>query len=625
MAVGRIPDVHRALLTNVMPPLLVFLVMVLTTLIAVPAFGADSVVEKQAQALEKKAIEEDSLNVNYAEAIKKLATAIGKCGADKCNASLKGALYRDLGAMLILSGSVDGGRTAFARALGFDSSLDLDPSYKNPMLDRLWNDARKKPLPAGGAPSGAGVDASDSTEMSGGPPSGDFSHVPAAAQLVRTPLPIYVEYLGTEKLLRIVAKYRGAGMTDWKPLELRKVGAGYGGAVPCADVAEGKLQYYVQGYGTSDDAIAASGTRGRPYTVPIKTELLGPAPSLPGQDAPKQCALSTEGGDCPPDFPGCRAPRKATGEDCARNGDCESGSCAGDKCAGKKQDGEDCEKDVECVSGSCVGSRCSASKKQNDAACETDDQCSSGTCNNGACVASEPRASSSSKARKIWIGIAGSFDLLAMPGAENVCVHTSDGTATVNTAGYQCVDPSTGANFPGTNGIVNGNIRRGSAANAGDAVASGVSAGNLRLFLSFDYAFGMNVLLGARAGYVLFTDPASSPGPAFGPIHVEARATFLLGRDALASAFSPMLLVAVGAGEFDAFVPVSLQMTTGETKNENAWLTAGPMFGAVGAGARFLLGPTLAGTVAVKGEGAFGGAAGFLFGIAPEVGMQIGL
>jgi len=59
---------------------------------------------------------------------------------------------------------------------------------------------------------------------------------------------------------------------------------------------------------------------------------------------------------------------------------------------------------------------------------------------------------------------------------------------------------------------------------------------------------------------------------------------------------------------------------------ENAWLTAGPVFFSAGAGLRVLgfLSPRVALNVALKFEGAFGGAAGFLPGVAPEVGLQYG-
>ena len=108
------------------------------------ALAADPKIEKEAQALQKKAIEEDNLNVNYAGAVKKLQSAVTKCDGDKCNSSLKASLLRDLGAMQVLNGNVDEGKASFGQAIGMDSSIDLDPAYKNPQLEGIWSDVKKK-------------------------------------------------------------------------------------------------------------------------------------------------------------------------------------------------------------------------------------------------------------------------------------------------------------------------------------------------------------------------------------------------------------------------------------------------------------------------------------------------
>ena len=74
--------------------------------------------------------------------------------------------------MQILAGNDDEGKASFAQAIAIDSSLDLDPAYKNPQLEGVWNDVKKKgPPPDGGGgrrPSTAGPQ-----------PSGDFAHTPA--------------------------------------------------------------------------------------------------------------------------------------------------------------------------------------------------------------------------------------------------------------------------------------------------------------------------------------------------------------------------------------------------------------------------------------------------------------
>jgi hypothetical protein len=587
-----------------------FVVAALSVVASRGAYAADPKIEKEAQALEKKAIEEDNLNVNYAGAVKKLQTAITKCDGDKCNSGLKAGLLRDLGAMQILNGSVDEGKASFGQAIGMDASIELDPAYKNPQLEGIWAEVKKK---GGGA----------AAPVKAGPqPTGDFTHTPATEALVRTPLPVYVEYSGTEELARVTVKYKGFGMTDWKTIELKKTDSGFGALIPCKDATQGLMQYYVQGFNGQNDPVATSGTRGKPFTVPVTAQITGPNPSLPGEEPPEQCA---DTGECPPDFPGCGGKKKPAGEECAKDGDCESNSCTDEKCAEKKASGEDCAKDDECNSGTCSSGKC-AGKKAEGEECDADEDCDSDRCKEGKCTAS----SSSGKAPKVWFGLAFQADWYALPGASDVCIVDPATANPTNSAGYACVDPSSGNAFPNTPlanpktsaFALNQDIAKGT----GDQVVGGFKLANLRLFLSLDYAVSHNVLIGLRAGYVFNTDPSSS---AFAPLHLEARLTYLIGKDAVShKGISPMLFGGVGAGEFDAFVPVQVTLNnlpnSPLTGTENAWLTAGPVFVAVGGGARILLTNKIAATAALKLEGAFGGAAGFLPGVAPELGVQFG-
>lgn len=587
---------------------LVWLVVLAGVFVAVPAF-ADPKVEKDAQALQKKAVEEDFLNLDYPGAIKKLQGALAKCDGDKCGAPIKAALLRDLGAMQILAGSEGDGRASFGQALALDASLDLDPSYRNPQLAGIWSDAKKK---AGGGGGGGG----------GGPapqPSGDFAHTPALEAPVRTPLPVYAEYSGGETLARVILKYKAPGMAEWKPVDLPKLDGGFGGLIPCKDVTQGTMSYYIQGFNAANDPVATSGSRNKPYTVPIKAQIGGPAPSLPGQDPPKSCG-DMAGAECPPDFPGCNN-KKGAGEDCDKDRECSSHACVAGKCSEKKSGGEECSKDEECASGSCADDKCTAAKKAGGEDCESDDECDSGACKENKCSGGGGHGSNF---RRVWIGVSVSLDLDVMPGANNVC---SLFTATLNSAGYGCVDPSSGAAFP--NQADNARIQLGRS----DQVQGGIAHGPLALMLSFDYALTQNVLLGARAGYELFTDPALH---AFAPVHLEGRFTYLFGRDALTKV-APMIFAGVGAGEFDAFVPVSVYLnapTMGQTSQYtagpntpnkfNAWVDGGPFFVAGGGGVRIPMGESVAANVAVKVQGAFGGSPGFLFGLAPELGLQLG-
>jgi hypothetical protein len=105
---------------------------------------ADSRTEREVRELQSKAVEEDSLNVDYAGAIKKLSLALAKCRGNKCSAGLRAELLRDLGAMEVLDGSADDGRSCFEKALAIDPTLSLNQDYSNPQLQRVWAEVQHK-------------------------------------------------------------------------------------------------------------------------------------------------------------------------------------------------------------------------------------------------------------------------------------------------------------------------------------------------------------------------------------------------------------------------------------------------------------------------------------------------
>src|SRR6185436_7919487 len=104
---------------------------------------------------------------------------------------------------------------------------------------------------------------------------------------------------GEEQLVKVIARYKGFGMTEWKALELRKMGdKGWGSVIPCSDVQQGVTQYYIQGLNKDNDMVASSGDRNTPFKVNVKREKVDSPPHLPNQGPPTQCA---DTGDCPPD------------------------------------------------------------------------------------------------------------------------------------------------------------------------------------------------------------------------------------------------------------------------------------------------------------------------------------
>ncbi len=545
--------------------------------------GAQTKFETAARTLQKKAMEEDYLTTEFAKAQDKLDKAIAQCGTDKCPPTLRAQLRRDLGVVQI-GGQInrDAGIQNFVEALKLDPNVQLDADLKTKELEAAFAEAKKKLAAGGGAAAGPAAGGEE-------PPSGDFKHEAIAQQQVRTPIPVYAEYGGEEQLVKVMVRYKGFGMTDWKATELRKMGAtGWGGLLPCSDVQQGTTQYYLQGFNANNDPVATGGDRNHPYRVSVTREAVENPPHLPNQAPPTQCA---DAGDCPPNFPGCK-------------------KAASTEVAGK-DGGEYCEEDTECRSGTCSKNKCT-----------------------------EPE--SATTFRRLWVGISGAFDYSFVPSAEDVCkLHPRDNSdpdrsaLPVNDKNYYCVN-SAGEDYPARpdSGLPAARLdeNRNLVLGQSDKVSGGGAFGNVRIMLSLDYALGLNFLLGARLGLVVNTYPgeaAGVDGKGFAPLHAELRGTYVIGKDALATTgLKPMVFVGAGVSTFETSVKVSVieantpQAGQRSVREVTAWQIAGPAFATLGAGARYALGARAALTGALRGNFAFGNA--FAPSIGPEIGLMFG-
>ncbi len=534
--------------------------------LAVPrtARAQNKAVEAQAKQLQKKAMDEDYLTTEFGKASDKLNKAMQLCGTDKCSPPIRAQLKRDLGVVQI-GGNINKDEAVknFAEAMAIDPTVQLDPDLKTKDVEDAWEKAKK----GGGAPPGPGP-----------APAGDFTHTPVAMQLVRTPVPVYAEYGGSEAIVKVVARYKGFGMTEWKSAELKKTGKGWGGQIPCLDVIQGDLQYYLQGFNEQNDPVATAGDRNHPYKVPVKRDKIeGDPPHLPDQPAPAQCA---DTGDCPPDFPGCHSGKPPVTDETPK---------------GKAQD-EECEEDSVCASGKCKNNKCTKPEEK-------------------------------SAFKRIWVGFSVGAEFTLVGSAEDVCKLSQDAAAApLNTAGYYCVD-SGGSDYPDRNdrsGQQNINIVKDGKT---DKVAGGGTIGNVRMLLSLDVAITANILAGVRAGIILLRYPgaaAANDGKAsqIGPVHIEVRGTYLIGKNPLGKAgLAPYVMVAAGYGEFSGKVAVSVRETgvTG-TKQVDAWSVGGPVFAAVGGGIRYAFSPRAAFLVGPRVNFAFGNA-----GLTPSFGLEAGM
>jgi hypothetical protein len=108
----------------------------LTLLFFAPPALAQGKADVPAKALQKKAMDEDYLSLEFDKAAEKLTKAIAMCGADKCAPLLRAQLRRDLGVVQIGSGAdKDKGAANFIEALKIEATLALDPDIKTKELE----------------------------------------------------------------------------------------------------------------------------------------------------------------------------------------------------------------------------------------------------------------------------------------------------------------------------------------------------------------------------------------------------------------------------------------------------------------------------------------------------------
>lgn len=535
------------------------------------ANAQDAKVETAAKALQKKAIQSDYLGTDFAKAKAKLEKAIADCGTDKCGAPLRAQLQRDLGTVLV-GGAVDvpAGIKAFQEALKLDPKIELDPDLKTGDIEKAFEKAK----------SGGGGDKGGDEKPA---VAGDFAHTPVAEQAIRTPLPIYAEYTGSEALTRVIARYRAPGMGEWKTLELKKIDKGWGAELACLDVQPGVISYYLQGFNSENDPVASGGDRNTPFKTEIKQSITGDKPHLPGQQPSNQCA---DTGDCPPGFPGCK------------------------------------------------GAGSEGLLKEADVPCEEASECKSNKCDAGKCTAPETK----SKYKKVWIGGEVMADFVFLPGAQNVCSLDTDTALPANDGNYYCTDDA-GKDFPArpSEDDRTGTQNRSIDPDKANSINGGPAFSKFRILASFDYAPTEFVMLGARVGIAL---PLGYPGTeakfdgqkAAAPwLHLEARATFVLGKDGIGAIGAPRPYVygAFGLGAYDASVSgVKVRLNNADGTNDDRDLKAyklqgqAPLFVALGGGVRYAFSERAAFLGGIRGTLGIGG--GIIPGLAPDLAVQFG-
>ncbi len=228
-------------------------------------------VDPKAEATAKDALTKGAADYalgQFGRAQLRLDSALTACGVTKCSDTIRASLLRDKAVMQARKGEASHATATFTEALVLAPSMQLPMAYDAPAVRTAYTKGK-------------------AAAAKSQPAEGDFSHTAWVEQRVGTPLPVYVEYDG--HISHVVVRYRAAGDDEWKRVDLRQMGSGWAGVIPCIAMDEGVLRYYIQGLDEDGLPVASSGDKNHPYKVTVQEEIEGVAPHLPGRHAPRPC------------------------------------------------------------------------------------------------------------------------------------------------------------------------------------------------------------------------------------------------------------------------------------------------------------------------------------------------
>jgi hypothetical protein len=276
----------------------------------------------------KKAMEEyNNLDIERAKAsLEKAAKNAEKNG-------IRGpALARTLSnlAVVLVGGLGDqkGAVAAFTRALKEDPKVEPDPIVATPEVMSAYASAKANVGKSAPAPQPE-EEVAPPARVESGPVESNLDHTPTAEQLSQTSVPIFVKKSADLEIANIKVYWRSLGMKKPKSQQMSETDDGYTFLIPCTDVYEPKVEYFLVASDSDGNPVGSAGTAENPILVPIVSTRTEPAPSLPGQVPPSQCSADDE---CPPGMPGCRG-AAGMGDTCSVDKDCASGlMCDDDFC-----------------------------------------------------------------------------------------------------------------------------------------------------------------------------------------------------------------------------------------------------------------------------------------------------
>jgi hypothetical protein len=453
-----------------------------------------------AQALDKQAMDTDYLNVDFAGAEGKLRKALNECGASGCAPAVKAQLYMHLGIILANAQKSADATSAFAEGLKIDPNATPEKDFTSDVVQKAYDAAKSQ----AGTPTPAGT--GDKPPPSTGPEANnDLKHDPITEAPVKVPIPIYVNASGDATKYILFYKPFGG---DFVKLEMKKKGKSFRAEIPCKDVlATGVIKYYIQAQDAQGDVVGTAGSKKTPLEISVKNKISGEPPSFPGEEPPNKCK---DTGDCPPGLneEGCEKPKLGYGSKCIGPGQCST------------KDG------LACVEGTCQPGKEEGSD--------------------------EPTDPESGPVKMNMLSITATIDSALLSGSD-LCTldNYSKGT-------YTCFrqDQDNRLYRPTDTQAQKGNF-------AGPPFA----LGTIRVLLGYDRVIVKDqpFTLGVRVGYAFNGGPGVPEGfnkdgtatseKKFMPFHLEARATYYLGKGVLSRAgVRPFVYASGGLAQVDSKV-----------------------------------------------------------------------
>lgn len=248
--------------------------------------------------------------------------------------------YVNLGVVAISGfGETAQGMTYFRQALQADANVQLDPLTSTPDITIAFQAARSQ---GGVSDPGPGPGPGPDPEPRG---PGTIPHTPVPEQLSQTAVPVFVEVPSDAPVGAIYVYYKGLGMREFQRAQMRRLTGGYGFEIPCTDVFEPSVEYYIVAFDDEDNPMGFAGTQESPIRIPVVSSRSHPPASLPGQPPPQQCGAN----ECPPGMAGCSSGGTAgLGDTCRETSDC-AGSlvCEDEFCVtGQHPDDDDDDDDA---------------------------------------------------------------------------------------------------------------------------------------------------------------------------------------------------------------------------------------------------------------------------------------